>query len=52
MLLGAFGIPMMALGIAALTQVKFDQFVVMGFVLIVVINTIFCIGILGAINGS
>ncbi len=52
MLLGSFGIPMIALGIASVSQVKFDQFVVMGFVLTIVINTIFCAGILGAINES
>ena len=52
MLLGSFGIPMIVLGIASIAQIKFDQFVVMGFVLTVLVNTIFCAGILGNINQS
>ncbi|MCQ3914268.1 MAG: hypothetical protein MJ201_00265 [Mycoplasmoidaceae bacterium] len=52
MLAGSFGIPLLILGLAAICQVKFDQFVVIGFVFIVVVNTIFTSMMIGNINGA
>lgn len=47
MLAGVFGLPLITLGISAMSQIKFDQFVVLAFVLIVVVNTIYCTNLLG-----
>lgn len=52
MLAGVFGMPLIILGLAAAFQIKFDQFVVIGFVFVVVINTIFTANIVGNINES
>lgn len=52
MLAGSFGLPLLILGLAAICQVKFDQFVVIGFVFIVVVNTIFTSMMIGNINGA
>ena len=50
LLAGIFAIPMIILGLSAVAQVKFDQFVVIAFVFVVVVNTIFCLGLVGNIN--
>lgn len=52
MIAGTFGMPLIILGLAAACQVKFDQFVVVGYVFVTVINTIFCANILNTISDS
>lgn len=52
MLAGSFGLPLLILGLAAICQVKFDQFVVIGFVFVVVVNTIFTSTMVGNINSA
>lgn len=47
-----FAMPLLMLGIAAASQIKFDQSVVIGFVLVVVINALYSAGIIGAIHES
>ncbi|MCQ3907385.1 MAG: hypothetical protein MJ219_01125 [Mycoplasmoidaceae bacterium] len=47
-----FAIPFLILGFAAAVQIKFDQFVIMGFILIVIVNAIYSASIIGAINES
>lgn len=42
MLAGTCAMPLITLGIASACQIKFDQFVVMGYVLSIVVNTIYC----------
>ncbi|XQP55808.1 MAG: hypothetical protein ACOQNY_00200 [Mycoplasmoidaceae bacterium] len=42
MFAGACAMPLITLGIASACQIKFDQFVVMGYVLTIVVNTIYC----------
>lgn len=42
MFVGACAMPLITLGIASACQIKFDQFVVMGYVLTIVVNTIYC----------
>lgn len=50
MLAGSFGLPLLILGLASICQVKFDNFVVLGFVLVTVVNTIFSATMIGSIN--
>lgn len=50
MVLGSFGVPLLILGLSSICQVKFDQFVVIGFVFIAAINSIFSMTIIGSIN--
>ncbi|MBQ0045588.1 MAG: hypothetical protein KBS35_01715 [Mycoplasma sp.] len=50
MVLGAFAVPLLILGIASICQVKFDQFVVTGFVFVTAINSIFSMTLIGSIN--
>ena len=52
MIASVFAMPLLMLGIAAASQIKFDQFVVMGFVLVVIVNALYSCGIIGAINES
>lgn len=52
LLVGIFAMPLIILGLSSVAQVKFDQFVVIAFVFVVVINTIFCLDIVGRINES
>lgn len=50
MLAGSFGLPLLILALASICQVKFDNFVVLGFVLVTVVNTIFSATMIGSIN--
>lgn len=52
MILGTFCIPLLTLGISAMAQIKFDQIVVLGFVLVVVVNSILSTNIVWAVNES
>lgn len=52
MLTGAFIMPLLTLGLATIFQIKFDQFVVLAFAFVVVINTIFSSMIVCSINES
>lgn len=47
---GIFAMPMIILGLSAAAQVKFDQFVVIALVFVVVVNTLFSLHIANAIN--
>lgn len=50
MIAGSFGMPLLILGLSAICQVKFDQFVVLGFALVSIVNTIFAMNIVGSTN--
>ncbi|MCQ3908295.1 MAG: hypothetical protein MJ200_01765 [Mycoplasmoidaceae bacterium] len=52
MIAGAFGIPLLIIGMSAICQVKFDQFVAITFALVAIANTIFAMNIAGSINES
>ena len=52
MIATAFAMPLLILGIAAATQVKFDEFVIMGFVLVVIVNALYSATIVEAVNES
>ncbi|MCQ2747864.1 MAG: hypothetical protein MJ223_01100 [Mycoplasmoidaceae bacterium] len=44
--------PVLILGLSALCQIKFDQYVIVGFILTTIVNAIFTVSILGAISES
>jgi len=50
MLAGSILVPLLILGIASIAQVKFDQNVVLGFALVVVVNTLMSNTILASVN--
>lgn len=52
MLASAWGIPLITLGISALSQIKFDEFIIMAYVLIVVVNALLTTHIAETINES
>ncbi|MCQ3915756.1 MAG: hypothetical protein MJ195_03435 [Mycoplasmoidaceae bacterium] len=50
MIAGSFGMPLLILGLSSICQVKFDQFVVIAFALVALVNTIFAMNIVGSTN--
>ncbi|XQP54913.1 MAG: hypothetical protein ACOQNV_02135 [Mycoplasmoidaceae bacterium] len=50
MIAGSFGMPLLILGLSSIFQVKFDQFVVLGFAFVSIVNTIFAMNIVGSTN--
>lgn len=50
MFAGAFAMPLIFLGLSAMFQIKFDEYVILGFALVVVFNTIVSADIIGSIN--
>ena len=50
MIAGSFGMPLLILGLSSICQVKFDQFVVIAFALVALVNTIFAMNVVGSTN--